>query len=534
MLGINTISNTVSNTVTNTGLLATVFTMSINQFYGVKKDLFDIAGNVINHDKYPFINVLSGYLTDIVASIDMEIKNTSRNVSINWKEKKNPKLLSRFINNDENINNINRSVNKVTGKNYMEIVTEISSSLIEDGTNKFSDYSKYIFDCVIKKCMSEEAFTGDYIKFLRGFTGDIGRYINILLKAFMINIMNIMDNSDGIKNNTHFEMVRDVVQYRNIGIFIGNLACEGFLSGNEMVQTFMSNIDTMSNLFDWQPVNIDDVAVRMYLAIGILESCWNIVEKYFSVTNINAISECFNIVYVLNGVNNKIKFKILDMLDLIKKQVKTKVVAAPVLSAHEPVVLQATPVITPAVKPILVGPILVTPSLVAPILGAPILGTPAIAPLITHSNSPVVAKFKASTSSKIFNNNQIENKTNKQIEINDALDAHNAHDTNSNSFQEVQGSSRYKNKAYKQNINNKNTPNTKQHANHSNHPNHVKSTMLEVSVPVVKNEVIHSANMFDLLDEDDPQSDSKIYRPKKHSELAMAGADIYRVNRKKR
>jgi len=159
--------------------------LSIDNFYDNQKQIFNICGNVINKDKYPFIDILSNYLNDIVISIDVEIKNSARNSMINWREKKNPKLLSRFINNDDNINLINRSMNKVTGTNYMTIVAEITETLINDNFRKLPDYCKYIFDIVIKKCMNEENFTKDYIQFLFGFTGNIAKYISQYIVQFL-------------------------------------------------------------------------------------------------------------------------------------------------------------------------------------------------------------------------------------------------------------------------------------------------------------------------------------------------------------
>ena len=76
--------------------------LTIDNFYENQKKIYDICGNVINKDKYLFIDILSTYLNEIVISIDVEIKNSARNSMINWREKKNPKLLSRFINNDDN------------------------------------------------------------------------------------------------------------------------------------------------------------------------------------------------------------------------------------------------------------------------------------------------------------------------------------------------------------------------------------------------------------------------------------------------
>ena len=99
--------------------------ITVDNFYDNKKEIIDICDNFINKDRYPFIDILSTYLNDIVESIDIEIKNSARNSMINWREKKNPKLLSRFINNDDNVNIINRSMNKITATNGLAISKEI-------------------------------------------------------------------------------------------------------------------------------------------------------------------------------------------------------------------------------------------------------------------------------------------------------------------------------------------------------------------------------------------------------------------------
>jgi hypothetical protein len=56
---------------------------SIDNFYENQKQIYDICGNIINKDKYPFIDILSNYLNEIVVSIDIEIKNSARNSMIN-------------------------------------------------------------------------------------------------------------------------------------------------------------------------------------------------------------------------------------------------------------------------------------------------------------------------------------------------------------------------------------------------------------------------------------------------------------------
>ena len=81
----------------------------------------------------------------------MKYKQLPDNSMINWREKKNPKLLSKIINNDDNINLINRSMNKITETNYMTIVKEITESLTEDNFRQLPEYSKYLFESSYKK-----------------------------------------------------------------------------------------------------------------------------------------------------------------------------------------------------------------------------------------------------------------------------------------------------------------------------------------------------------------------------------------------
>jgi hypothetical protein len=159
--------------------------MSVDKFYEKQKQLYDICGEVINKEKYPFVDILSKYLTDIVGLIDIEIKNSARNSMINWREKKNPKLLSRLINNDENVNLINMSMNKITSSNIMNIANEISEALINDNYRKLPDYCSFLFDVVIKKCMIDEAFSKDYIRFLFGFKDNIANHLSENVKKFI-------------------------------------------------------------------------------------------------------------------------------------------------------------------------------------------------------------------------------------------------------------------------------------------------------------------------------------------------------------
>jgi hypothetical protein len=307
----------------------------MTRFYEAKKDLFDISGNIINQDKYPFMTILAGYLTDIVGSIDQEIKNTSRASSINWKEKKNPKLLSKFINNDENINIINRCVNKITSKNYQDIAVELTQSIENDCTHNSNDYSKYIFESIIKKCINEESFCNDYLAFLNIISGNIGENCKTLLSTFVKEVFNIMNNNEYIKNVTYFNFIKDVVHFHNIGLILGSIYTQYknnkskvTMYENEIITCLLNNVDIINGIIDWQPVNMDELISRSFLMTGILESIYKQLNNYFKDPQVIQIKECLNLLYNFNGgLLNKLKFKILDIQDIIEKNsIKSEIV----------------------------------------------------------------------------------------------------------------------------------------------------------------------------------------------------------------
>jgi len=306
--------------------------LTIDNFYENQKKMYDICGNVINKDKYPFIDILSTYLNDIVISIDVEIKNSSRNSMINWREKKNPKLLSRFINNDDNVNLINRSMNKITGANYSSIIAEITTTLLQDNMRKLPDYCKYIFDSVIKKCLNEENFTKDYIQFLFGFNDNIAKYISQYIAQFIKETHQLANTNENLKDLVYFGYVKDVVSYKNIGIIYGhiylllsasnapNVKAHYTIDINNSVisNTITQSFNIINNFLDWLPVSIDELNSRLYFMIGMMETICSTVWNILSDNQQTCIKDVLNLAYNMNNIHNKIKFKILDLQDIIK------------------------------------------------------------------------------------------------------------------------------------------------------------------------------------------------------------------------
>ena len=253
--------------------------LSIATFYETRKNLFDICGNITNKDKYQFINILSDYLKEIVLSIDNEIQKSTRNSLINWKEKKNPKLLSKIINNDDNINLINKSMNKITHSNYLKIVKEITTSIMEDTFRQLQEYSHYIFDIVIKKCLIDEHLISEYLYFVNSFEHEIGNYIYESIDNYINLTFGLFDTKLGLKDYTYNFYIKDILNYYNIGKLFGYIyllqETETIINKHFFTKTLFYNklkscLTIINDYLDWEPSNMDDLNSRIYLVFGII------------------------------------------------------------------------------------------------------------------------------------------------------------------------------------------------------------------------------------------------------------------------
>ena len=295
----------------------------IDTFYDNRKGLYDICGNIINRDKYKFVDILATYLTDIVDSIDAEIKQSTRNSMINWREKKNPKLLSKFINSDDNINIINRSMNKITATNYMVIVSEITETLTHYNFRKLPEYSKFLFDTVIKKCMNDESFTKDYLNFLVGFDGTIGKYITQYITQFITEMYSLLEKNADLKSFTYFSYIKDIVNYTNIGIIFANLyiiqnekKTQYKITDDNLYDNFGRCLVTINGFLDWMPSQMDELNGRIYMIFGIFETISKTILRIMKPEDKALMRNILNLIYNVNCIPNKIKFKVLDIQDV--------------------------------------------------------------------------------------------------------------------------------------------------------------------------------------------------------------------------
>lgn len=310
--------------------------LTVDTFYEKQKELYDICGNVINKEKYPFVDILSKYLTDIVGLIDIEIKNSARNSMINWREKKNPKLLSRLINSDENVNLINMSMNKITSSNYMNIANEISQALLNDNYRKLPDYCSFLFDVVIKKCMIDEAFSKDYIRFLFGFKDAIAKHLSENINKFIDEAVLFLTSNQQLKEYSYFQYVKDVAQWRNVGVILSNIykSVDGTIDNKlgvkqfNIVSNLESQFDILFNILDWLPANMDELNGRLFMVFAVMENLFDDIWNRFTEKYRTLFNEILTLVYNCANVPNKIKFKILDLQDMIKNYKPSAVVAS--------------------------------------------------------------------------------------------------------------------------------------------------------------------------------------------------------------
>ncbi len=182
--------------------------VSVTEFYAVRKQLFpnvlnSINTNTLSEDLTLIAQTISQYMSSIMPEIENEIKNIARQNAINWREKKNPKLLAKFINSDTNIAVFNREINKISMANCIQMMHNINNILNEpENIDKVYEYTKYIYKHIFQKCLHEELFSVDYIKFLIAFPAPVDTYFKNLIHQTIttINVL-LQPNNNGMTDH---------------------------------------------------------------------------------------------------------------------------------------------------------------------------------------------------------------------------------------------------------------------------------------------------------------------------------------------
>ena len=138
-------------------------------------------------------SVLDRYLQDIIADISREIDNISdfqRNSIV--VAKKNPRLLSKYINKDTNINLIKCEINKLAPTNFSIILETVVNIMNTVDADKVETYIDLIFTVLTNKCYLEDNNIALYINFIYEI-GKLEKYQNIIkrFESYLENIFAI-------------------------------------------------------------------------------------------------------------------------------------------------------------------------------------------------------------------------------------------------------------------------------------------------------------------------------------------------------
>jgi hypothetical protein len=208
----------------------------------------------------------------------------------------------------------------------MNIANEISEALLNDNYRKLPDYCSFLFDVVIKKCMIDEAFSKDYIRFLFGFKDNIANHLSENVKKFIEEATLFLTSNKSLKEYSYFHYVKDTALWRNVGVIVANMYKS--LNGNARIGQININInivnnleaqfDILFNILDWLPSNMDELNGRLYMVFAIMESLSDEIWGKFSDKSRGLFKEILTLAYNCANIPNKIKFKVLDLQDMIK------------------------------------------------------------------------------------------------------------------------------------------------------------------------------------------------------------------------
>jgi hypothetical protein len=145
---------------------------------------------------------------------------------------------------------------------------------------------------------------------------------------------------------------------------------------------FILCLNNIKDLLEWVPNDIDDLNGRIYLVFGIIETLGSSILENMGYADKQLLNEVLTLIYNMNSIPNKIKFKVLDIQDMVKTfekerkvEQKDNILKDTVCKVKEPVAVVVAPAPTP------------TPTLVAP--AAPILAPVAIEPKPIQNITPL-------------------------------------------------------------------------------------------------------------------------------------------------
>jgi hypothetical protein len=289
--------------------------------------------------------VLDKYLKDIIADISSEIDNISdfhkNSVVV---AKKNPRLLSKYINKDNNINLIKCEINKLASTNFSIILETVLNIINTVDSEKIVNYIDIIHTLLINKCYLEDNNICNYVKFILEI-GKLEKYSSIieLFNSYLKNIFIICDGEiswlPGIK--TESGISHKVEYFISVGRLLGELVKLNYQQ-LEIINHFNNNLQLANKHLDISSNTSQEK--RVQLIIGFSQTVD--INKYIPIEELKKIAIEMHILNE-SKLAYKYKYRMMDWFDAIKKIVKLDISSVGV-SNSIPSTSIASNIITPS------------------------------------------------------------------------------------------------------------------------------------------------------------------------------------------
>ena len=283
------------------------------------------------------LDELSSYLTDIIGSIEQEIKSLVKKHyghNESWRTRKNPNFMQKYTTKDKIFLDLNQNINKITNVNYTTI-SGVLSGLIGDylenqntnpeGTDKLDSIIGYIINNILEKAITQDIFAEFYIKCILGisilskpeidikklFIGDFSK-----LSVLFFDLLNNADDSN-YSNLLTMKASANITLFKNLGTFFGMLYNEGLLDQNKIFLSFPKFVRKLGDGLEWVPINKILVEQNVMLLTGFIcaiqKKLWLVMDR-----DTQQDFECqLNIVCNHSNLPTRLKCHVLDINDKI-------------------------------------------------------------------------------------------------------------------------------------------------------------------------------------------------------------------------
>lgn len=277
--------------------------------------------------------VLNTYLGDIIGDIETEIKNITdfqRNSVV--VAKKNPRLLSKYVNQDNNINIIKCEINKLSSTNSGILLENVINIINKGDNEKVDTYLELVFNQLINKCYLEEVSVDTYLNFMNQL-GKLEKFhrIHEMMNQYLENVKLIANENligwnpciytysqENKNTNTKLEYFSSVGRilsyllhqhYEKLCVFTLNIEeiLQTILNVKKIIIKDLSNLKITGNL---------DLDKRIFMIIGFSQSSKiDEIIKFYNPETLKEVIVLINEIVKSPELPYKYKYRLMDWKD---------------------------------------------------------------------------------------------------------------------------------------------------------------------------------------------------------------------------